>query len=42
MLSELRILSVAAVAVLSVTETILAQVTVTPSFDLVCGDYPDV
>jgi hypothetical protein len=41
MLSELRILSVAAVA-LSMTETILAQVTVTPSFDLVCGDYPDV
>ncbi|KAJ7711328.1 hypothetical protein B0H16DRAFT_1703528 [Mycena metata] len=39
--SKLRILSVAAVA-LSVTETILAQVIVTPSFDLVCGDYPDV
>ncbi|KAJ7813390.1 hypothetical protein B0H14DRAFT_2605015 [Mycena olivaceomarginata] len=47
MLSELRILSVAAVA-LSVTETgvsaglRLREVTVTPSFDLVCGDYPDV
>ncbi|KAJ6524366.1 hypothetical protein B0H19DRAFT_1085350 [Mycena capillaripes] len=41
MLSKLRILSLAAAA-LSVTETLLAQVTVTPSFDLVCGDYPDV